>query len=119
MDPMFVYILLFLLWKSTSTKQTQPNIMSFKLLPTFITAVLCFYTVNITAQLQEGFYRGSCGLAEIIVKQEVRTGFIKDNGVAAGLVRLHFHDCFVRVRNSVICFSLFMHTYIINPSLKD
>ncbi|KAK4431247.1 Peroxidase 5 [Sesamum alatum] len=70
--------------------------MSYKQLKAFILMLVCLYIVESEAQLQVGFYQSSCGLAEFIVKQEVRNGFFKDNGVAAGLVRLHFHDCFVR-----------------------
>ena len=47
--------------------------------------------------LQIGFYRNSCSLVELIVKDVVRDSFIRDHGVAAGLVKLHFSDCFVRV----------------------
>ena len=36
-------------------------------------------------------------LVELIVKDAVRDSFIRDHGVAAGLVKLHFSDCFVRV----------------------
>ncbi|GJV72493.1 peroxidase 5-like protein [Tanacetum coccineum] len=46
-------------------------------------------------QLQVGFYSGSCIMVEFIVKAEVTKAFFRDRGLAAGLVRLHFHDCFV------------------------
>ena len=58
-------------------------------------AVLFFQSVQ--SQLQVGFYSNSCRRAELIVRNAVRDGINKDRGVAAGLVRMHFHDCFVRV----------------------
>ncbi|GMY07652.1 peroxidase 5-like [Fagus crenata] len=61
-----------------------------------ITLIVVLLCQNVHSQLQVGFYRNSCDCAESIVKDEVRNSFIKDQGVAAGLVRLHFHDCFVR-----------------------
>ncbi|KAJ0979102.1 hypothetical protein J5N97_014576 [Dioscorea zingiberensis] len=48
------------------------------------------------AQLQVGFYNDKCLLAESIVKDEVMKALRSDSGLAAGLVRLHFHDAFVR-----------------------
>ncbi|KAL5737173.1 hypothetical protein ACOSQ2_031961 [Xanthoceras sorbifolium] len=60
-----------------------------------LAAVILFFQ-SVDSQLQVGFYSNSCSLVEFIVKDEVRKGFIKDRGVAAGLVRMHFHDCFVR-----------------------
>ncbi|KAL5989117.1 hypothetical protein ACLOJK_027219 [Asimina triloba] len=48
------------------------------------------------ARLQVGFYRRTCYFAELIIKDEVGKAFINDQGKAAGLLRMHFHDCFVR-----------------------
>ncbi|XP_008781453.1 peroxidase 12-like [Phoenix dactylifera] len=42
------------------------------------------------------FYESTCPHAESIIRQFLTTAFKKDIGLAAGLLRIHFHDCFVQ-----------------------
>ncbi|XP_043718749.1 peroxidase 12-like [Telopea speciosissima] len=42
------------------------------------------------------FYKSNCPKFESIVRSQLKKVFKKDIGQAAGLLRLHFHDCFVQ-----------------------
>ncbi|KAK6938251.1 hem peroxidase [Dillenia turbinata] len=42
------------------------------------------------------YYKSSCPKVESIVRKHLRKVFKEDIGQAAGLLRLHFHDCFVQ-----------------------
>ncbi|KAL3676299.1 hypothetical protein R1sor_026247 [Riccia sorocarpa] len=46
--------------------------------------------------MRANFYNVSCPRAESIVKAQVRTAFNSDKTIPAALIRMLFHDCFVR-----------------------
>lgn len=49
------------------------------------------------AQLQLDFYSKSCPRAETIIRDFVNKHIHNAPSLAAALIRMHFHDCFVRV----------------------
>lgn len=59
--------------------------------------VLCLSHGLEAAQLQVGYYGNTCPQAEFIVRSEVNKALSSDGGLAPGVLRVHFHDCFVRV----------------------
>ncbi|KAJ8511846.1 hypothetical protein OPV22_002280 [Ensete ventricosum] len=61
-----------------------------------IVVALCWGAIGTEAQLSVGFYSYSCPKAEVIVKKELKKALKADAGIGADLLRMHFHDCFVR-----------------------
>lgn len=61
-----------------------------------IFAIFCSIGIA-SAQLKVGFYNSSCSRAESIIRGVVQQRFNRDRSITAALLRMHFHDCFVRV----------------------
>ncbi|KAK1435501.1 hypothetical protein QVD17_01265 [Tagetes erecta] len=81
------------------------NIFKASTIPTFIFLLLLSCNTIIISHAQTPapapglsytFYRTTCPQLESIIQQNLRTVFASDIGQAAGLLRLHFHDCFVQ-----------------------
>ncbi|XP_057444464.1 uncharacterized protein LOC130736681 [Lotus japonicus] len=59
-------------------------------------AVFCFLGVCQGGSLRKQFYRKSCSQAEQIVKTTIQQHVSSRPELPAKLLRMHFHDCFVR-----------------------
>ncbi|KAH8502457.1 hypothetical protein H0E87_013953 [Populus deltoides] len=70
-----------------------------KLFPVlFLQLALAFLLAGLTnaGGLQLGFYQEACPDAELIVHQTLYRYISRDRTLAAPLLRMHFHDCFIR-----------------------
>lgn len=61
-----------------------------------LTVFLVFSCVQSYAQLSPTFYDQTCPAASRIIQKIVMSAVSKDPRMAASLIRLHFHDCFVQ-----------------------
>lgn len=55
-----------------------------------------------TEGLTVGFYNNICPGAEAAITNAVKSKFNTDKSVVPGILRMYFHDCFVRVSNHLI-----------------
>lgn len=64
--------------------------------------VITFLTLCLVAkpQLNPNFYSSTCPNLLNIVRREVKNAIKSEMRIAASLLRLHFHDCFVNVSNT-------------------
>lgn len=75
----------------------SPYLVSPRLMKVAVAMVVMIFHVLGDGDLKTGFYSSSCPKAESIVRSTVENYFNKDPTLAAALLRLHFHDCFVQV----------------------
>ncbi|KAJ0968791.1 hypothetical protein J5N97_021668 [Dioscorea zingiberensis] len=61
-----------------------------------IMLLLMVSAMQSNAQLTANFYDKSCPAAISTIRKTVRTAIAKERRMAASLIRLHFHDCFVQ-----------------------
>jgi peroxidase len=66
----------------------------------FCCLIIVFFTCFLVAssQLTSDFYKTTCPNLLSIVRREVQKAIKAETRMAASLLRLHFHDCFVNVR---------------------
>ncbi|KAJ8467781.1 hypothetical protein OPV22_030333 [Ensete ventricosum] len=80
-----------------------------------IIVVLCLSAMGTEANLKVGFYSYSCPKAEEIIQEELHKALQEDKGIGSDLLRMHFHDCFVRGCDG----SLFIDSTKDNAAEKD
>jgi peroxidase len=62
----------------------------------FVMVVIATLSPRVDAKLRYDFYKRSCRNVESIIYEEISKAYYEDKTNAAGILRLQFHDCFVR-----------------------
>ncbi|BBN05768.1 peroxidase [Marchantia polymorpha subsp. ruderalis] len=75
-----------------------------------IFTILLMTAVASGAKLSKYFYYRTCPNVESIVRNKVNQIVTADRGMAPGLLRLHFHDCFVRGCDGSVLLDSASHT---------
>nr|CAD1821172.1 unnamed protein product [Ananas comosus var. bracteatus] len=78
-----------------SSKGSSSHIIITSFAATVLLLLLSTFTCE--AQLTPNYYDYTCPQALSTIRAAVRTAIAKERRMAASLIRLHFHDCFVQV----------------------
>lgn len=62
-----------------------------------ITILFISSALSSSNALSVDYYKHTCPEAEPVITNVVHKGMINDRTVPAALLRMHFHDCFIRV----------------------
>ena len=68
-----------------------------RMLPLVFVVVLSCVLSSFAAALSIDYYDHTCPKAEPIIHKLVKKAMLNDKMVPAALLRMHFHDCFIRV----------------------
>ncbi|CAJ1952447.1 unnamed protein product [Sphenostylis stenocarpa] len=91
-----VRITIFSILHKTLLKSLKIVIMANLLTLFFVVEMIVMSGLSLGASgLNMNYYLFSCPLVELIVKNTVNRALQNDPTLAAGLVRMHFHDCFI------------------------
>ncbi|GAV74725.1 LOW QUALITY PROTEIN: peroxidase domain-containing protein, partial [Cephalotus follicularis] len=85
----------------------------------YIIAFLCSILISVsspTIALSSNYYDKTCPNVESIVTNAVKSASLKDKTVPAALLRMHFHDCFIRVMMTYI---MLLNSTANNKAEKD
>ena len=63
-----------------------------------VLVLLLLANIQCEAYLSPKFYDGTCPKALSTIRNSIRRAVSRERRMAASLIRLHFHDCFVQVR---------------------
>ncbi|BFI07925.1 peroxidase [Marchantia polymorpha subsp. ruderalis] len=81
----------------------------------FVIAAILGVSVQANAQLSTTFYASKCPNATNKAFEVVKSWIVKDRSMAPALLRLHFHDCFVRGCDA----SVLLDSTVANSGEKD
>lgn len=80
----------------------------------FLISVIIFSVLSAGYGLSSNYYHKTCPDVEPIVTYAVKNAVAKDKTVPAALLRMHFHDCFIRVYHRFLPqLNLFFGIYIL------
>lgn len=68
---------------------------------TLLCLLVIFSTFSLSTALSLNYYAKTCPGAEAAIAKAIKKAAAKDKTVPAALLRLHFHDCFIRVNSKL------------------